>query len=201
MRPPVISSLKGKLLSAEAFLTVLLVCSVALNVFFTLRVKRLEEAILDLKGENKLELGETVPPIEGKDLEGRPVMITYDGVDRPTMLYVFSPQCGWCERNSQNINSLAKQLGDRYRLIGLSLSPKDLKEYAGAHGMEFPVYTDLPFSVTSAYKLSGTPETIIISPEGRVVQAWPGAYTGQFQHEVESFFNVSLPGLSEPQKQ
>jgi hypothetical protein len=55
----------------------------------------------------------------------------------------------------------------------------------------------LPFSVTSAYKSSGTPETIIISPEGRVVRAWPGAYTGQFQHEVENFFNVSLPGLNE----
>lgn len=169
----------------------------ALNVFFTLRVKRLEDAMLSLKGENRLKLGESVPPIEGKDLEGRPVMITYDGGDRTTILYVFSPQCGWCERNSQNINSLAKQLGDKYRLIGLSLSSKDLKEYAGAHGIEFPVYTDLPFSVSSAYKLSGTPETIIISPEGRVVQAWSGAYTGQFQREVENFFNVSLPGLSE----
>lgn len=197
MRSPVTSSLRGKLLSVEAFLTALLVCSVALNVFFTLRVKRLEDAMLYLKGENRLKLGESVPPIEGKDLEGRPAMITYDGGDRPTILYVFSPQCGWCERNSQNINSLAKQLGDRYRLIGLSLSSKDLKEYAGAHGIEFPVYTDLPFSVTSVYKLSGTPETIIISPEGRVVQAWPGAYTGQFQREVENFFNVSLPGLEE----
>jgi len=33
------------------------------------------------------------------------------------------------------------------------------------------------------------------------VQAWPGAYNGQFQHEIENFFNVSLPGLSEQQKQ
>jgi peroxiredoxin len=179
---------------------VLLVFSVALNVFFTVRVKRLEDAMLTLKGENRLKLGEEVPPIEGKDLEGRPVKLTYGGGDRPTILYVFRPQCGWCERNSQNINALAKQLGDRYRLIGLSLSSEDLKEYAGTHDMEFPVYTDLPFSVTSAYKLSGTPETIIISPEGHVVTSWQGAYTGQFQREVENFFSVSLPGLSE-QKQ
>lgn len=192
------STLKNKLWSAEAFLTLLLVGSVALNVYFVSKVRRLTDTILAMKGENRLAPGETVPPIEGKDLEGRAVKITYDGGDRPTILYVFSPECGWCERNSRNINALAKQLGDRYRLIGLSLSSKDVKEYAGSHGIEFPVYTDLPFSVTSAYKLGGTPETIIISPEGRVVTAWPGAYTDQFQRQVENFFNVRLPGLSEP---
>lgn len=196
MRTFLAKGLARRLWSVEAFLTALLVCSVALNVYLTFKVKRYENVVSSLKGEGSLAVGSSVPSIEAKDLDGRTATLAFNGEGAPTVLYVFRPECGWCERNSQSVNALAAQAGDKYRFVGLSLSSKELKEYAARHGIKFPVYTDLPFSVTSAYKLSGTPQTIIVSPDGRVVRNWMGAYTGEFQHEVESFFGVSLPGLT-----
>jgi hypothetical protein len=37
----------------------------------------------------------------------------------------------------------------------------------------------------------------VISPEGKVLQDWAGAYVGDQKSEVEAFFHVSLPGLKE----
>jgi hypothetical protein len=48
-----------------------------------------------------------------------------------------------------------------------------------------------------AYKLRSTPQTIVVSPEGKVLQNWVGAYVGGQKSQVEAFFHVSLPGLRE----
>lgn len=197
MRTFLKKSLAGKLWSVEAFLTIMLVCSVVLNVTLTLKTRRLESVIISLKGEGRLAVGESLPAIEAKDLDGRPATVTYTGEDAPTVLYVFRPECGWCERNSENVNALVEQTRGKYRFVGLSLSSNGLKEYAARHDMKFPVYTDLPFSVTSAYKLSGTPQTIVVSTDGRVVRNWTGAFADDFKGEVESFFSARLPGLTE----
>ena len=47
------------------------------------------------------------------------------------------------------------------------------------------------------YKLGSTPQTIVISPEGKVLQDWVGAYVGDQKSQVEAFFQVTLPGLRE----
>jgi hypothetical protein len=47
------------------------------------------------------------------------------------------------------------------------------------------------------YKLGSTPQTIVISPEAKVLQDWIGAYVGDQKSQVEAFFHVSLPGLRE----
>ena len=39
-------------------------------------------------------------------------------------------------------------------------------------------------------------KTIVVSPDGKVLQNWVGAYTEVRQSEVEKFFEVSLPGLT-----
>jgi hypothetical protein len=46
------------------------------------------------------------------------------------------------------------------------------------------------------YGLGSTPQTIIVSLDGKILQNWVGAYTGDRRAEVERFFGVSLPGLT-----
>ena len=64
-----------------------------------------------------------------------------------------------------------------------------------AHHLNFPVYTGLKSDTIQALGLGGTPQTIVISPEGLVLKNWPGAYREQTQREVEDYFQVRLPGL------
>lgn len=69
------------------------------------------------------------------------------------------------------------------------------------NGLKLPVYSGLPNETKEAYKISGTPQTIVVSPEGRVLQNWMGAYVGDKKSQVEAFFHVTLPGLRELPKE
>jgi Redoxin len=176
-------------------LTVLLIASVGINVLLAQKVRQLRNAILVLKSEGQLDVGSLVPAIKAKDVEGNPVTVSYSEGGLPTVVYVLSPQCGWCARNVENIKALAQGARGKYRFVALSLSDDKLKENVLNHDLGFPVYSGLSGDARAAYKLGGTPQTIVVSAGGRVQKSWTGAYTEQLQREVEDYFEVKLPGL------
>lgn len=177
----------------------LLACSVVLNLLLSQRVKQVTGLLTDIQSERKLQVGADVPTLEAKDLTGKSFSVLYSETDQQTILYVFTPQCCWCERNLQNIKKLASETHSKYKLIGLSLSNDGLRDYLEKNNLNFTVYTEPPFSVTSAYKLGGTPQTIVISPEGKIIKNWIGAYTEDVAVEVEDFFKIHLPGVEDKQ--
>lgn len=148
----------------------------------------------------QLKIGASVPPIIGRRLDGQLETISYQGANEPTVLYIFTPPCAWCARNMDNFKALADKGSAHYRFIGLSLSQQDLADYVAKNKLTLPVYSGLSPETLAAYKLGSTPQTIVISPEGKVLQTWPGAYVGDQKLQVETFFHVSLPGLREPAK-
>jgi peroxiredoxin len=169
----------------------LLVASVMLNVLLARKV----QFLLHLDGSSALlKVGTSVPAITAKRVNGTIETIGYFSSDRPTVLYVFTPSCSWCERNLENIKALIEFKGAEYRFVGLSLSGKDISSYLVAKRLVLATYTDLPRDILETYKLHGTPQTIVISPQGRVIQNWAGAYVGDLKSDVEVFFHVSLPG-------
>jgi len=102
------------------------------------------------------------PPITAQDITGQNITIRFDEIERPTLLYVFSPSCGWCKKNEDKIKALTSQTGNTIRIIGISLSPDGLGEYVARRFP--PVKVIKPDEQTiAAYKLSGTPETILVS--------------------------------------
>lgn len=90
--------------------------------------------------------------------------------------------------------------GNRYRFVALSLSANKLSYYVKENQLEFPIYTDLPILTMRDYKLGGTPETIVVSPQGQVTRIWSGAFAEDLQKEVENYFSVKLPGIVDPEK-
>jgi hypothetical protein len=121
-------------------------------------------------------------------------------VNRPTVLYIFTPPCTWCARNVDNLKTLVDKEGGYYRFIGLALSEQALPEYVAKNDLKLPVYSGLSPETLKAYRLGGTPQTIVISPEGKVLEDWSGAYVGDQKSQIEAFFHVSLPGLREMPK-
>jgi len=174
----------------------LLVVSVALNVALSRRNKALSAALFSVKAEQSLPIGSTLPPIEAFDLAHNLQVLKYDPATSPTVFYVFTPQCGWCAKNASNLRTLSERIKGRYRLIGLSLSSVGLDEYVAQQGMDFPVYTNLSPQSIAAYHLGGTPTTIVVSAEGKLLREWKGAYMGSSKREIEEYFGVSVPGVA-----
>jgi peroxiredoxin len=181
-----------------ATVSVLLFVSVGLNIALARRVSSLKASLDTVRSEGRLQVGATVPVIRGHSIAGAQQTLDYGDVQIPTVLYVFTPQCGWCKKNLDNLRALIYSSGSGYRLVGVSLTRQDLKEYLAKERLSLPVYTDVGDSTRATYRLGLTPTTIIISPEARVLKVWSGVYTDGIRQEIEAYLNVRLPGCCNP---
>lgn len=173
----------------------LLVASTVVNVLLAAKVTSLRSVITYMKSEHSLKVGTVVSKIEARALDGSTKAIRYDDVQVPTILYVFTPTCGWCAKNLENVRTMERNTAGRYRLVGVSLSQTNLKEYLQREGLTFPTYTDINARSKEELHLGGTPQTIIVSPAGVVTHTWTGAFDGEQKAAVEKALAIHLPGL------
>lgn len=182
-------------------LDVLLVVSVALNVALAYRVRGFvstQDALMARLAERQLKPGTAAPPISATRVDGDIGMvetIRYDTTDLPTVLYVLSPQCGWCVRNEVSISRLVAEKGHEYRFVALSLVTDGAAKYWSQHDLGMPLYADVSEQTRDAYKMGATPQTIVVSPDGVVIANWNGAYLASQKDKIEAFFKVSLPDV------
>jgi peroxiredoxin len=173
----------------------LLLASVSLNVILASKVHSFRHVQSTKAAERLVKIGSIAPPIVAKRWDGQREIISYKSTNEPTVLYIFTPPCIWCARNMENLKTLLDKERGHYRFIGLSLSEETLAEYVAKNNLRLPVYSGLSAETLKAYRLGSTPQTIVISPEGKVLQDWGGAYVGQQKSEIEAFFHVTLPGI------
>jgi hypothetical protein len=177
----------------------LLAAALLSNAVLLLRVAKLSEGLSPVgRSTDDLRPGDVVPSLSATKLDGTPTTVEYGDVSVPTILYVFTPQCGWCKRNLENVKTIARAATGHYRIIGVSLTSMELPRYLETHPLGFEVIHHIGPTVPRDYKLGGTPQTIVISPDGHVLKNWKGAYSDSLQRDVERYFGVTLPGLSQP---
>jgi hypothetical protein len=148
----------------DFLLLALLLASLTLNVYLGWHAASLKNAPAKQPNPSELAPGMMVQPITVSDLNGNQERLSFNDDGRPTVLYVLSPSCKWCERNMQNIKMLTGPKGESFRFIGLSLNEKNLKEYVDANNLTFPIYKNPTSDSIRALGLKSTPQTIIISP-------------------------------------
>lgn len=178
----------------DALLLLLLAVSVAANVLLGWKSRRYA---VDSKGT--LPIGAFVPPLIAKNLQGTPETVVFGGAPLPTVVYVLSPTCHWCDRNMENAMYLAHSSQGNYRFVGISLGEQGLEAYYRRHRLNFPVYYGLSPSYARLLRLGSTPQTIVVSTDGEVLRNWTGAYTSDVRPEIENYFQVRLPGLQPPE--
>jgi peroxiredoxin len=147
-----------------------------------------------MDSQRSLQVGATVPEIVGLRSDGSTALLQYGEVNVPTVLYVFTPQCGWCKKNLANLHALIDQAGTRYRVIGIALTRQDLDAYVKNENLSLPVYSDIRTDIREAYQLGVTPETIIVSPESKVLKIWRGVFQESVKKDIERFLYIQLPG-------
>jgi hypothetical protein len=140
-------------------------------------------------------IGATLSPISSKDLRGQTVIISFSSVPTPTVIYVLNPDCYWCARNKNNIETLAAKRKQDFHFIGLSLESPRLDDYVESNDVEFPVYTIHSYDDVHGLTLGSTPQTIVVATDSKVVANWIGAYIGKDSQQIENYFGLRLPGL------
>src|SRR5713226_5027526 len=78
---------------------IMLMASLTLNVLLAHRVRSVTDVRSARISDRLLKVGATVPPIAAKSLDGQLGVISYQGSEQSTVLYMFTPPCSWCARN------------------------------------------------------------------------------------------------------
>jgi peroxiredoxin len=190
----------SSIFSHSVITTVLLIISVAINALLFWQIRQKDEQIKKLDQDYDYNLGvlpgEKLPPLTLLDNNGKPAEISYPS-ELPTILYVFTEDCHWCERNIESVKTLRKNTEGKYRFVGVSLKKDGLAGYIEKHQLDFEIYNSPTRNKYAAYKMAGTPQTFVISPDGYLVKMWSGAFGDRVKVEMEAFFETKLPELTE----
>jgi peroxiredoxin len=173
---------------------VLLAASCLVNIGLAQRLTRFQSP--SVRGP---KIGDLVPDLVGATLEGRQSRTDFGG-SVPTVLYYFSPTCVWCEKNWSNVGALVSGTEGRYRVIGLATQAPDAAFIRDRH-IAFPILTGFSKQTLQSFGLGGTPQTLVISPEHRVLKTWSGAFVSRQAKTVERFFDVQLPPAVQDSRQ
>lgn len=169
-----------------------LALSLGVNVYLGLRVIRPQGA----PTAHSMPVGARFPALTVHDLSGKEIKMTWPSSENKlTVVYLFSPNCIWCRRNIENFKAMGTATHSGYRLVPISLTSAGLSKYVEKFGLVFPVYVDPVVPNGGAFAYSGTPETLVISPNGTVKRVWRGAFTEAVKREVEAYLGVQLPSM------
>jgi hypothetical protein len=180
---------------------ILLAISLLMNIGLTWKVKSVHKSLESLTqkfldSNFHPSVGALVNYLKVTDIDGKPVTLNMKAPEfKYTVLYIFSPRCGWCKRNLSNLKSLAAQTGPQFRLVGLSTTNEGIGVYAREQGFNFPVYVLPEGMVPETLVVAGTPTTFVISngSVGSVVASWTGAYNKEYKSEIEGILKVRFP--------
>ncbi|MEM7585388.1 MAG: hypothetical protein AAF560_18505 [Acidobacteriota bacterium] len=174
-----------------------------LNVLLIHQNRELKKTTITAKQSKYLSPGDTVPPLRGLDAEGQQIKIDYasqgSSDHRKTIVLVFSPKCGWCDVNLPNWHAILDSLDySRYRVVAVSTDQDGLAKYLSENNLSEITLVQQPAPQDrKEYKMNTTPMTLVVGNGGVIEKVWAGAFWPHQQKEVENFFGVELPGISE----
>lgn len=114
--------------------------------------------------------GAVVPPLLGEDWTGAPRTIVYGQDRRPTLVYTFSMECGFCQENWRAMRSLQALAPSSLRIIYID-TVRDLftPRYLTANGIgQSVLLVQLSPAATVAYDARAVPQLLLVHYDGRV---------------------------------
>ncbi len=169
-------------------------------VYLIIQNRRLQALLADPKSYfQTLVSKDVVPSFTAADLDGREVDVRYGPGSPATLIFLFSPGCSSCEGNLETWNDLTREYaGVSLRCLGFcSGGLEETRAFVVENGITFPVIcVDNPF-IIEAYKGNILPQTVLVSPEGQVLRAWPGILGPQ---DIEAV-RAALGGPQPPNRQ
>lgn len=136
------------------------------------------------------------PPLTLHDFNGNERTFDWDAQTGKAVIYVFSPDCQWCDRNLESVRALVEQGRGHYRVIPVALIRESELKAKPVPDLGTPSFLISSSVRRAGYRLGGTPQTVVIDKGGRVLANWVGAYTELIQPEVRRVLGVEVPTVN-----
>lgn len=169
--------------------------SLTVNVMQATRGRVLTKRVEVLSSYEPLAIGTVVPSVSAVDVRGEFRTAVPQHPRRPVVLYWMRPSCVWSQRNEDGFRALAAGARERFDVLAVSASLDGLQAFHQRGRGAFMSFGPISETARRAYRLNGTPTTIVVDERLRVVRVWVGAYTGGIAQEIEEYFGVELPTL------
>lgn len=134
-----------------------------------------------------------VGTLTGFDDSGARITIPSDPGGRPTVLYVFSQSCVWCERSIPALRTLIPRNARHLRFIAVDLSAPfaPSKPYLSDRNLTFDECFHPDPETRARIGVQGTPTTLVIDASGTVEKVFNGALIGTTLQSANEYFAVA----------
>lgn len=121
-----------------------------------------------------------MPNLEGRDSSYAPVSLSLRNTSRPTIVFVFSPTCHYCKDNWSNWDSLlAKRANNEWRAVFLNVGTHSSEGFRQTHALGDDLIEDVTKKTIDDYRVFYTPETLVLSRDGKIRRSWTGTLREQ----------------------
>ncbi|MTH47323.1 TlpA family protein disulfide reductase [Intestinirhabdus alba] len=125
--------------------------------------------------EEKLATGEPAPALAAFDLQGNE-----SGLERwkgkSIYLNFWSASCSGCLAEMDALEALSKKWRDKVVVVAINTDPQavSLDNLLAKHQVSYPVLRDQLQITQERYRIIGTPTSVLIDPQGRVLELHQG---------------------------
>ncbi|OZI15469.1 thioredoxin [Sodalis-like symbiont of Philaenus spumarius] len=126
--------------------------------------------------EEKLAQGKIAPALAAFDLQGKEAHLErWRG--KGVYLNFWSAGCGGCLAEMDTLEALSKQWGGKVTVVAVNTDPESvpLEELLTKHAITYPVLRDSLNITQERYQVIGTPTSVLIDSQGRVLDMHQGA--------------------------
>lgn len=148
------------------------------------------------------KVGEMVGTLTGFDDSGAKITIPGDSRGRPTVLYVFSQSCVWCERTMPALRTLIPKDSSHFRFVAVDISAPfaPSRPYLSANNLAFEASFHPDPETRTHIGAEGTPTILVVDTTGRVEKVFNGALIGTTLRSATEYlgFVNQDPNLTRP---
>jgi peroxiredoxin len=183
----------------DVFVLGVLLASVIANVLLTWQLRSHTAHAKAQQDGALLKVGDHVPPLKLTGPSGDVQAVGFDQDSRPTVLYVFSKSCEWCNSNRNSIRELAKARDKQFRFVAVSRDDKAPVPITPDEDLGIATYVAPTDQTRHAFAMNAVPLTMVIGADGTVLKRWNGAYVGSLHNEIQEYFDTRIPQAAFPE--
>lgn len=135
--------------------------------------------------EARATVGETAPDFTLSRLEGGEASLA-EFRGRPVIVNFWTTWCTECRTEVPELERVYRRYGSDVVVLGVNMREpaRVVRSFAEEYGATYPVLLDSDKKVAKAYRVTGVPETWIVSPEGVALQRFLGPVTAEQMERV-----------------